>query len=106
MILNVLLYHYRYLSLVIPYLSFTQYMSIYFDAGDGSEDGRYFALGQYTGHFRFTDKNNCTMNNNCTGHFLDYPCGWKSFVKQQTYHLKIALNAMGPKLAMATVIQV
>jgi hypothetical protein len=67
----------------------------YFLAGDGSEEGRYFALGHYTGHFRFTDKNNCTMNENCTGHFTDYPCGWTSFVKQQTHHLKIALESDG-----------
>jgi len=59
------------------------------------EHGRYFFEGSYIGHFRLTDKNNCAMNPNCTGHFLDYPCGWTSFVKQQTHHLNIALESNG-----------
>ena len=51
--------------------------------------------GSYTGHFRFTDENNCTISENCTGHFADYPCGWTSFAKQQAHHLKIALEVDG-----------
>jgi len=41
-------------------------------AEDGSENGRYFVEGSYTGHFRATDKNNCTKTKNCTGHFMDF----------------------------------
>jgi hypothetical protein len=33
----------------------------------------------YTGHFRYTEKNNCTLwPSNCTGHIANYPCGWSS----------------------------
>jgi hypothetical protein len=62
-------------------------------AQDGSEDTKYFFKGSYTGYFRATEKNDCDANPNCTGHFLDYPCDWVSYVKQQTHHLEIALEA-------------
>ena len=65
------------------------------EADDGSEDGKYFSRGSYTGYFRATDKNDCTKTEKCTGHFLDYPCGWSSAVKQQIYHLDIALEGDG-----------
>ena len=40
-----------------------------------------FQEGDYIGHFRMTDENNCTLNNNtCTGHIADWPCGWMSYV--------------------------
>lgn len=42
-------------------------------AEDGSEDGRYFSSGFYTGHFRATDKNDCAKTPKCTGHIVDYP---------------------------------
>ena len=29
----------------------------------------------YRGHFRVTRQNNCTENENCVGHFANYPCG-------------------------------
>ena len=59
------------------------------------EGGKYFVDGSYTGYFRATEQNNCTANPNCTGHIVDYPCGWSSFVSQQTYHLGIALESNG-----------
>mmetsp|Transcript_15612 Transcript_15612/g.17999 ORF Transcript_15612/g.17999 Transcript_15612/m.17999 type:complete len:230 (+) Transcript_15612:400-1089(+) len=37
------------------------------------EDASYFVDGIYTGHFRATDVNNCTLNPNCSGIFIDYP---------------------------------
>jgi hypothetical protein len=47
----------------------------------------------YTGHFRKTDKNNCTLfPDNCTGHIADYPCGWSSYTAAQTHYLDIALD--------------
>ena len=67
-------------------------LTFYFLSEDGSENGRYFLEGSYTGHFRFTQKNNCTTNPNCTGHFSDYPCSWTSYAKQQAHHLNIALE--------------
>jgi len=63
---------------------------------DEEEERRMFAEGQYTGHFRATDQNNCTKNPlTCTGHIVDYPCGWDSNTKQLTYHLDIALESNG-----------
>ena len=60
------------------------------------EDGRFFADGLYTGYFRMTDKNNCTLNpKTCTGHFADFPCGWTSYFAQQSYHLNISLESNG-----------
>ncbi|CAB9525114.1 Gamma-aminobutyric acid (GABA) B receptor [Seminavis robusta] len=49
--------------------------------------------GIYTGHFRPTDKNNCTLHpDSCTGFFADYPCEWGSPVATQLYNLDIALD--------------
>ncbi|CAB9509326.1 Metabotropic glutamate receptor-like protein [Seminavis robusta] len=59
----------------------------------GEEEDRMFAPGFYTGHFRATDKNNCTANpTTCTGHIADYPCRWSSPVETQIYHLNISLS--------------
>jgi len=64
-------------------------------AADGSEDGSYFSSGSYTGFFRRTEKNDCDITENCTGHFMDYPCGWSSYVKQQLKHNDVALESNG-----------
>jgi uncharacterized membrane protein len=62
------------------------------------EESSMFAEGLYTGHFRSSEKNDCEINNStCTGHISDYPCGWNSFIKQQTYHLNIPLESSGPE---------
>mmetsp|Transcript_14818 Transcript_14818/g.26505 ORF Transcript_14818/g.26505 Transcript_14818/m.26505 type:complete len:390 (+) Transcript_14818:151-1320(+) len=53
---------------------------------DGSKDGSYFTEGSYTGHFRATDKNNCTKNENCTGHFIDYRKSDYSYKLKISYH--------------------
>lgn len=67
-------------------------------AEDGSEDNKFFSSGVYTGYFRFTEKNDCnTYPDTCTGHFLDYPCGWTTFFTQQSHHLGIALESDGPE---------
>ena len=64
---------------------------------DEEEGDTYFVEGEYTGHFRATDANNCTLHaTTCTGHFADYPCGWRSFNEQQQFHLGIALESSGP----------
>lgn len=63
-------------------------------AEDGSEDGKYFLLGAYTGYFHATEENDCTVNPNCTGHYADYPCGWTSYFLQQSHHLDIALKGV------------
>lgn len=40
------------------------------------EEDQMFVDGFYTGHFRYTEKNNCTMwPDNCTGHVANFPCG-------------------------------
>ena len=47
----------------------------------------------YTGHFRYTEKNNCTLYpTNCTGHIANYPCGWSSNMENQLYYQNIALD--------------
>lgn len=63
------------------------------DDDDDGERSRMFAEGLFTGHFRATDKNNCTKYpKTCTGHLADYPCGWTSFNLPLTHHLDIALE--------------
>ena len=60
------------------------------------EAQKYFVDGLFTGHFRKTEENDCEKwPKNCTGHFLDYPCGWTSFFIQQRHHLNIALESNG-----------
>ena len=36
------------------------------------EGNTYFVNGVYIGHFRATEKNNCTLNPNCTGKIAQY----------------------------------
>ena len=60
------------------------------------EENMYHVSDFYTGYFRATEKNNCTESpDTCTGHIVDYPCGWSSFIVQQTHHLDIALESDG-----------
>jgi hypothetical protein len=67
------------------------------DDGVADETDRYFLQGLYTGHFRATEKNDCDSNpTTCTGHIVDYPCDWTSFIAQQTRHLNIAVESNGP----------
>lgn len=62
-----------------------------------AEESSYFVEGWYTGHFRKTEKNDCDKHpTTCTGHIVDFPCGWSSFVKANAYHLGIALESNGP----------
>ena len=61
-----------------------------------NETWRYFVPDIYTGYFRYTEENNCTANPECTGHIVDYPCGWSSYTEAQAYHLNIALKSNGP----------
>ena len=42
----------------------------------------YFGGDDFIGHFRNTTQNDCSGPNQCTGHIVDYPCGWSSFVEQ------------------------
>ena len=60
------------------------------------EESSMFSSGVYTGHFRYTEANNCTaIPDSCTGHFTDYPCGWNSQAPNQIYHNKMALKSDG-----------
>eukprot|EP00980_Cylindrotheca_fusiformis_P004723 scaffold1004_cov105-Cylindrotheca_fusiformis.AAC.6 len=60
------------------------------------EQGKYFADG-YIGHFRDTIDNNCTLNNGttCTGHIVNAPCKWSTFLESQAYHNNIPLKSNG-----------
>ena len=45
------------------------------------------------GHFRETQKNNCTANPNCTGHVVDYPCSWNPVTEQQLFWNDIKMES-------------
>lgn len=63
---------------------------------DDAEAGQYFDEIHYIGHFRKTEENDCeTHPDTCTGHIADFPCGWSSYVEQQTWHLGIGLRSSG-----------
>jgi len=65
---------------------------------DTPEGELFFHEEAYTGYFRPTQDNNCTLNNStfqCTGHFIDYPCGWTSYFEAQAKHLDIRLKSEG-----------
>jgi len=62
---------------------------------EGEED-MYFGGVDFIGHFRNTTENDCeNFPDDCTGHIVDYPCGWSSFVTQQAHHLGIAVESNG-----------
>ena len=63
---------------------------------DAAESGSYFVEGLYEGYFRATDANNCTRwKDNCTGHIADFPCGWSSNLRTNTFWNNIALESNG-----------
>mmetsp|Transcript_43906 Transcript_43906/g.105932 ORF Transcript_43906/g.105932 Transcript_43906/m.105932 type:complete len:1160 (-) Transcript_43906:45-3524(-) len=70
---------------------------------------KYFWSDGYIGHFRPTDKNNCTIidtnatrvtamesNLTCTGHIVNAKCSWSTFLESQAYWNNIALESNGP----------
>jgi hypothetical protein len=65
---------------------------------DSDEESVYFAEGLYMGHFRATEKNNCTLNpTNCTGHIIGVPCNWNTYTDGQLYWNNIVgLESDGP----------
>lgn len=60
------------------------------------ESESYFVQDAYTGHFRILEKNNCTNNPQCTGHFLSPQCDWTSYGEAQMYWNNISLESDGP----------
>ena len=69
---------------------------------DAAEGEKFFEYGAYTGYFYKTKDNDCGADNpegitakNCTGLFVDYPCGWSSVFQAQAYHNNIALKTEG-----------
>ena len=57
------------------------------------EETSYFAKDDYIGHFRYTEKNNCSNPEiKCTGHFIDFPCQWTSYFERQAYWNNISLE--------------
>ena len=59
------------------------------------EEKRMFYEGSYTGYFRYTERNTCSSNSNCTGSIGDFPCGWSGATEAVCYHLDIALESNG-----------
>ena len=49
------------------------------------EEAMYFAEQLYTGYFHATDANNCTNNENCTGHIISPPCDWSINTDQRLF---------------------
>jgi hypothetical protein len=63
------------------------------------EEDRMFVEGLYTGFFRKTEENDCTIpGKNCTGHIADYPCSWSSFMESQAYHFNIPVSSSGNQM--------
>lgn len=63
---------------------------------DETERASYFVEGEYIGHFRATEKNDCDRNpDTCTGHIMVPSCDWGVNVIPYTYHLNIALESDG-----------
>ena len=63
---------------------------------DEKELERMFVEDVYTGHFRATEENDCDLRpDTCTGHIVDYPCAWSSFLELQAHHLNIPLVSSG-----------
>jgi hypothetical protein len=62
------------------------------------EESLYYAgPGNYLGHFRLTDANNCTLNpTTCAGHIIGPPCSWSTNVDSQLYWNGITLIPDGP----------
>jgi len=62
------------------------------------EKDSYFVPDLYSGHFRVTDRNNCTANpQNCTGHIVASTCDWTTYVDSQLHWNKIGLSSAGPE---------
>jgi hypothetical protein len=61
------------------------------------ERDKYFAPGLFQGHFIATEKNNCILDANCTGHFVPFSCVWSSYAEPQIHHFNIALEGGGPE---------
>jgi len=57
---------------------------------------KFHVPGNFQGHFIDTEENNCTKYpSNCTGDFIDFPCGWSSYALPTLYHLNIGLRSYG-----------
>ena len=64
---------------------------------DDDEKAKYFQAGLYTGFFRPTDKNDCSLNpDTCSGHITGGPCSWSTDMFAQAYWNDIALESDGP----------
>ena len=62
------------------------------------EEVQYYSEGNYIGHFRYTEDNDCELHpTTCTGHIADFPCNWDSFVQSQIKYLNIPLKSSGPE---------
>ena len=62
------------------------------------EEAQYYNEGNYIGHFRYTEDNDCDLHpTTCTGHVADFPCNWDSFVQSQIKYLNMPLKSSGPE---------
>jgi len=61
------------------------------------EKDSYFMPDLYTGHFRVTDRSNCTLNRDtCTGNVIAPPCdSWTTYVENQMHWNNISLTSNG-----------
>ncbi|GFH47769.1 hypothetical protein CTEN210_04244 [Chaetoceros tenuissimus] len=63
---------------------------------DEEEKSKYFIENVYSGFFRTTFDNDCSVNENCVGHFVNAPCSWTTFADSQFYWNNITLASAGP----------
>ena len=57
----------------------------------------YFHQENFTGFFYSPPEGNCTINPQCTGHFVNPPCTWATYGDSQMYWNDIPLTSRGPE---------
>ena len=60
------------------------------------EEGLYFLLGEFIGHFNVTNDSDCTNNPECFGHLINNECNARAFSEAQMFWNDISMKSMGP----------
>jgi len=69
------------------------------------ERDSYFVPDLYAGHFRVTDRTNCTKNpDTCKGNLIGPRCNWSTYVDSQMYWNKIGLRGTVPSYRIMVIL--